>query len=280
MPAIRANGVNLYYELMGSGEPLVLVHGSWADATTWQLVVPELSEHFRLLTYDRRGHSRSEGSDEQGSVDEDSDDLAALVEDLDLAPAHVAGISYGGSIALRLAIRRSNLVRSLSCHEPPLFDLVGDDPDCQEAMRQTAPAVAAVGQRIAHGDHEGAARQFVDEMMSGPGAWDEAMPPEVRALMVRNASTFLDELQDLERGAIDRQAAARLQVPVQLTYDPVSPLMMRRVVERLAEIIPGSLRVAIEGATHVPSLAAPQQYVQVLLGWASSAAAAERHYRG
>lgn len=63
---------------------LVLVHGARADAITWQQVVPGLSEHFQVLTYDRRGHSRSEGSEQQGGVDEDGDDLAAL----DLVPAH------------------------------------------------------------------------------------------------------------------------------------------------------------------------------------------------
>jgi hypothetical protein len=47
---VVANGTRLYYELSGIGEPLVLVHGSWADATVWQLVVSGLSEHFRVLT--------------------------------------------------------------------------------------------------------------------------------------------------------------------------------------------------------------------------------------
>ena len=132
MPETEANGVRLYYEIHGGGEPLVLVHGSWVDATRWHFVVPGLAESFRVLVYDRRGHSRSERPDAPGSVDEDGDDLAALLETLDLAPAHVVTSSYGGNIALRLATRRPELFRSLSCHEPPLWSLLEGDPERQE----------------------------------------------------------------------------------------------------------------------------------------------------
>ena len=128
MPEAEANGVRLYYEADGGGESLVLVHGSWVDATRWRLVVPGLAQSFRVLVYDRRGHSRSERPDAAGSVDEDGDDLAALLETLDLAPAHVVTSSYGGNIALRLATRRPEIFRSLCCHEqsPPMFAAVID----------------------------------------------------------------------------------------------------------------------------------------------------------
>ena len=57
----QTKGVALYYELEGSGEPLALVHGSWGDATNWRFMVPGLAESFRVLVYDRRGHSEASG---------------------------------------------------------------------------------------------------------------------------------------------------------------------------------------------------------------------------
>src|SRR5918996_5162360 len=144
MSEAQVNGVGLYYELHGGGEPLVLVHGSWADATNWGFVVPGLAKSFRVLVYDRRGHSRSERPDAPGSVDEDGDDLAALLESLDLAPAHVVTNSYGGNIALRLATRRPEIFRSLSCHEPPLWSLLEDDPESQQILQQGARSLEAV----------------------------------------------------------------------------------------------------------------------------------------
>ena len=206
MSEAEVNGVRLYYELHGGGEPLALVHGSWGDATVWQSVVPGLAEAFHVLVYDRRGHSRSEPPNTPGSVDEDGDDLAALLEALDLAPAHVAANSWGGNIALRLAARRPDIFRSLSCHEPPLWSLLEGDAESQAMLQQGARSLEEVGKRIAEGDHEGATRQFVEEVAFGPGAWENELPPEARAVFVQNAPTFLDELRDPNQLNIDRDA--------------------------------------------------------------------------
>src|SRR5262245_50389986 len=103
MPAARVNGVELYCELAGTGAPLVLVHGSWTDHRSWDAVTPGLAESFRVLHYDRRGHSRSERPSDQGSIEEDVADLAALIVHAGCAPAFVAGNSWGASIVLRLA---------------------------------------------------------------------------------------------------------------------------------------------------------------------------------
>lgn len=138
MPEAEVNGVRLYYELHGDGEPLALVHGSWVVATSWGFVVPGLAQSFRVPVYDRRGHSRSERPSAPGNVDEDGDDLAALLEALDLAPAHVVTNSFGGNIALRLAAKRPDVFRSLSCHEPPLWGLLEGDPERQEILQQGA----------------------------------------------------------------------------------------------------------------------------------------------
>lgn len=262
MPEQEVNGVRLYYELHGSGDPLAMVHGSWVDAREWQLVIGDLAESFRVLIYDRRGHSRSERPEAQGNVDEDADDLAALIEALDLAPAHVVTNSYGGNIALRLAARRPNVFRSLCCHEPPLWGLLESDPESEEMLQQGARSLEAVGRRIAEGDHEGAARQFVEEVALGPGAWDQ-LPPEVRAIFVDNAPTFLDELQDPDQLRIDEAVLARVEIPVHLTGGSESPPTFANVIERLVSLIPRASRETVAGAGHVPQQTMPERYVEV-----------------
>jgi pimeloyl-ACP methyl ester carboxylesterase len=264
MPEANVNGVNLYYELHGSGEPLALVHGAWADATAWRFVVPGFAESFRVLSYDRRGHSRSERPATQGSFDEDGDDLAALLEALDMAPAHVVTNSGGGNIALRLTTRRPDLFRSLSCHEPALWGLLDEEaPESQEILQQVARSIEAVGTRISQGDHAGAARQFVEEVAFGPGAWDNELPPESKAIFIENAPTFLDELQGPSPITIEEQTISRLQVPVRLTNGSESPPIFARVIDRLMELIPRVTRETIAGAAHVPQLTTPERYVEV-----------------
>jgi pimeloyl-ACP methyl ester carboxylesterase len=276
MPETEANGVRLYYEIHGGGDPVVLVHGSWVDATRWRFVVPGLAESFRVLVYDRRGHSRSERPDAPGSVDEDGDDLAALLETLDFAPAHVVTSSYGGNIALRLATRRPEIFRTLCCHEPPLWSLLEGDPERQEILQHGARSIDAVGRRIADGDHEGAARQFVEEVAFGLGAWENELPPEMRAIFVHNAPTFLDELQDPRQLRTDEDALSRLEPSVRFTQGSESPPTFPAVIDRLIELIPHASRETIDGAGHGPQLTHPERYVEVVTRAArGNAAAAE-----
>src|SRR5688572_25521444 len=142
MATANVNGVRLFCEVSGTGEiPLVLVHGSWGSHHNWDLVVPGLAESFRVLTYDRRGHSESERPSGQGSVREDVADLASLIEHLGLVPAWVGGNSFGASIALRLAGERPGILRGVIAHEPPLFSLLADDPSM-------APMLKEAGERI------------------------------------------------------------------------------------------------------------------------------------
>ena len=93
MPVKCTNGVELFYEARGAGGPLVFVHGSWGDHHQWDSVVAPLSEAFEVVVYDRRGHSQSERPAGHGSVHEDADDLAELIDALELAPAHVVANS-------------------------------------------------------------------------------------------------------------------------------------------------------------------------------------------
>jgi pimeloyl-ACP methyl ester carboxylesterase len=89
------NGTTLAYDTDGEGHPLVLVHGSWGERQTWAFVVPSLTPLFRVVSYDRRGHGESDAQPEAGTVHDDVADVAALIEALDIAPAHVVANSYG-----------------------------------------------------------------------------------------------------------------------------------------------------------------------------------------
>ncbi len=214
MPTATANGVRLFYALTGdAGPPLVLVHGSWLDHTAWDFVVPALARRFRDLAYDRRGHGRSERPAAQGSAEEDATDLTGLLEELGLAPAHVVGNSFGASVALRLAIRRPDLVRSVIVHEPPLLDLPLDDPaDARAAGAVKEQLAGAVAARLAAGDAEGGARENFVAIAAPPGTW-EGFPPDLRRTFVDNAPTFLDEIRDPEAYTLDLGALAAFRGP-------------------------------------------------------------------
>lgn len=270
MATTTVNGVRLSYTLIGdSGPPLVLVHGSWADQSDWELLVSTLAEHFRVLTYDRRGHSQSECPPGQGSVEEDAADLAALIEHLNLAPAHVVGLSLGGSIVLRLAARRPDLIRSLSVQEPPLLDLLADDPGQEPEMQEVLDQVGAVAARLDAGDAEGGARQFIEAIL-GPGAWDY-LPPKQQQILISNAPTFLDETRDPEAFTVDLAALATCPRPALLTYGDQSPSWFVPIVAKLATVLPRVETRVFAGAGHLPMVTHPAEYAAAVMAHADAA---------
>jgi pimeloyl-ACP methyl ester carboxylesterase len=101
------NGVRLYYEEHGSGAPILCIHGGGSSAAMWADAMEELARLGRVIAYDRRGCARSERPKayERTSVAEQADDAAALLDALATTPAVVIGRSYGGAVAVDLALR-------------------------------------------------------------------------------------------------------------------------------------------------------------------------------
>jgi len=266
----RVNGVNLYYELSGeSGDPMVLIHGSWGDHTNWQAVVPGLSKTFRVLTYDRRGHSKSEKVDSQGSFEEDAEDASSLLSTLKLSPAHVVGNSAGAIIGLKLASRQPSIFRSLTIHEPPLLDLQLSDPPAAAMLKEGKSRAEAAAKVLETGDKAGGARQFVETIAFGPGAWDK-LHLQLKETFVANADTWLDETKDPQALTIDLEALSRFHKPTLLSYGGKSAPFFKPIVEKLASIIPDSKLESYPNDGHVPHISNPSEFVRRVTAFAQS----------
>jgi pimeloyl-ACP methyl ester carboxylesterase len=267
MATANVNGVQLFYEVSGAGEvPLVLVHGSWVSHHNWDLVVPRLAESFRVLSYDRRGHSESGRPAGQGSVREDVADLAALIGKLALAPAWIAGNSFGASITLRLAGERPDLFRGVIAHEPPLFSLLANDPAVAPMLEEVGKRIGAVVERIATGDHAGAAEQFIETVALGPGSWAQ-LPRDFQQTLIENALTYLDEANDPEQLAFDLESISAFSRPVLLTTGDQSPPTFAPVVAKLADVLPSAEVVTFSGAGHIPHATHPDAYAEAIIAF-------------
>ena len=198
-PTVACGGV-------GSGDPLVLVHGSWDDRRVWALIEDDLARRFRVVSYDRRGHTSSEDSAEPGTRRDDEDDLASLIEALGMAPANVVGNSFGARSRSAWQLAGPSFFRTLGAHEPPLISLAADDPVVAEVGEAIGPVLAL----IERGEAE-AARNFVERIALGPGAW-EMMPEEERASLAANAQTFAGEVLDPAWAEIDLDALGDITV--------------------------------------------------------------------
>jgi pimeloyl-ACP methyl ester carboxylesterase len=259
VPLVDVNGLRLLAEESGSGDPLVLVYGSWDDRRVWALVEDDLARSFHVISYDRRGHGGSEDSPEPGSRRDDEDDLAGLIEALDVGPAYVVGNSFGASIALGLAARRPELFGALCAHEPPLMSLAADDP----IVAEVGERVTSVVGQIERGQAEAAARDFVENVALGPGAW-ETMPEEERAAMVGLADTFAAEQRDPGWADIEIGSLGGIRFPVLLTQGEESPPFFSKIIAQLAETIDGAEVTTLSRAGHVPHMTHPAEYVAAI----------------
>jgi pimeloyl-ACP methyl ester carboxylesterase len=221
-----------------------------------------LAETFRVVTYDRRGHSQSERPPGQGSIREDVADLATLIEHLALAPAWVVGNSQGALIALRLAGERPGLLRGLSVHEPPLFSLVEDVPGAMDELETFKTSLAPALELIASGDHAGGAELFI-ETIAGPAAWEE-LPSSYQQELIYNAPTFLDEERDPENEYFDPEWITSFTGPVLLTRGDQSPPVVAPMYAKAAEALPNAEFLTLPGAGHVPQRYQPEAYVETL----------------
>jgi pimeloyl-ACP methyl ester carboxylesterase len=111
---IRANGVHIYYEVRGQGEPLLLLHAGSLTADMWQPYLAAFAEHYRVITPDMRGHGRSDNPKGAMSYRQLSDEIVAFMHVLDLRKPLVVGFSDGGQVALEIGMRYPDLPQCIA----------------------------------------------------------------------------------------------------------------------------------------------------------------------
>jgi len=110
---LKVNGIEVYYELHGAGEPLLLIMGLGANATAWFYQVPEFSKQYQVIAFDNRGAGRSAKPNEPYTIPQMADDAAGVLEGLGIESANVFGMSLGGMVAQELTLRHPEKVRTL-----------------------------------------------------------------------------------------------------------------------------------------------------------------------
>jgi pimeloyl-ACP methyl ester carboxylesterase len=267
MPIAHIRGGEIAYELVGSsGDPAVLVHGSLADHTTWARVTPILSQSLSILQYDRRGYGQSSAGPPDGPVASDAADLAALLETLDLFPAHLIAHSYGGPVAFRLAADRPELLRSLSIHEPPLLGLLADRPPTSDLGHRLLNGIDDICALVARGDPIGAARTVVEVFSTTPGAW-ERLPEPIQSEFAARMDRWVVEYTDPASVRVPADQLAELLLPTLLTSGGQSPPFLREIRGALVGQLPNPTELDLPAAGHAPQITHPSEYSGLLLSF-------------
>ncbi len=205
----RANGTELYYERRGSGPVVLFIPGATGDAGHFERVAESLSDEFTIVTYDRRGNSRSTAPPgwTQTSIEEQADDAAGLLSALGLERVGIFGTSGGGPIGLELALRRPDLIVGAVLHEPYLPIGLGDRwAEVDDKNKAT------FGPILASGGPRALMEAFLRSMRCDAGY--QALDPALRERMLRNGEAFLSEDAAYPRYQPDGSTLASIQRPV------------------------------------------------------------------
>jgi len=262
--SLDVSDVNLKYFVVGSGDPIVLLHCTGGSGRQWTELAEALRANFQVIVPDLYGYGGTTHWPGAGtfSLGTEADLVCALIDKLE-KPVHLVGHSFGGAVALKLAMRYPEHVKSLTVIEPASFHLLlhGDDMD-DLAFRQISEIAAIIANAVNSGDYLGAMRRFVD-FWNGPGAWNALPNPQRIALATRINKVTLDFWATLN-DPMRRGDLFNLAVPTLVILGERSPLPTRRICFHLARVLPNVRQRAIAGAGHMLPTTHCNEILQVI----------------
>jgi pimeloyl-ACP methyl ester carboxylesterase len=245
----------LHYVEAGSGETLLLIHGSLCDYRYWRWQFAGLPSACRLVAPSLRGYwpEAYTAEDPSFSIDRHTRDLAAFIGQIDGGhPVHILGHSRGAQVALELACAAPHLTRSLTLADPG-FRMEGEEltPSYHDEAVEL----------LRDGEVERALSSFVDAV-NGPGTWKK-MVGWFKTMVKDNAYTLLSQRREVDL-AVDLHRASRLQCPVMLIGGSDSPARYGSRLDALEKALARASRETIPQASHGMNLANPKAFNQAV----------------
>jgi pimeloyl-ACP methyl ester carboxylesterase len=238
VPHVTVNGLQLYYEEYGAGAPILGIHGGGSSAIFWEDAAERLSEIGRVIIYDRRGCMRSERPEpyETTTVAEHADDAHALLRALDADQAIAIGRSYGGTVALELALSHPDSIRAVALLEAGSY---GFSP---EYDRWFATLHETIERAVIERGPDAVGEITLREVF---GAWDE-LPQVWRDVFKTNGPALLAEIRGKEK-LTDVTLLGEFGKPTLIVTADDSPLPLQRGSEAYGRALPHARPVRVGG---------------------------------
>jgi 3-oxoadipate enol-lactonase len=254
MAFIRANGIVLHHQVVGiRGAPAVVFANSLgSDFRIWQAIVPSFADRYRVVLYDKRGHGLSDAPLGPYTIDDHADDLLALLDYLQIENAALVGLSVGGMIAQRIAVKAPARVRALVL--------------CDTAVKIGTPdswaeRIAAIGKSGIEGIADGVIQHwftpsFRDERRDEWAGW--------RNMLVRNPTQGYIGTCAAVHDADLTEDATHIAVPTLCMVGDQDGSTPPDLVRRTADLIPNARFEIIEGAGHIPCIEQPDAVARLI----------------
>jgi pimeloyl-ACP methyl ester carboxylesterase len=233
----------------GAGEPVILLHSGGMSGRQWRRLIDELAPIGRVIAPDLLGCGGNPRWPKDAPFDFHQDVAAVAAIVAEVGPAHLIGHSYGGLIALTLAMAQPAQVRSLALYDPVAFAILHATDDREGLDDLVAFAHDPAMTDPATGGDEAWLTAFID-YWSGPGAFRGLPEPARQAYLDVGRIVFL-EVASLMQDRAPREAFAALTMPTLLLSGSRTTAAARRTIAQLGATLPRSHTVILDGATHM-----------------------------
>ena len=261
MESVNINGVELEYEVLGAGEPVLLIDMLLADCFLPLLSEPALADRYQLIRYHKRGWVGSTHTPPPVSIADHAADAAALLDHLGVRHAHLVGHSTGAAIAAQVALDHLDAAQTLTLLEPTLVSL----PRGQAFLKDAAPVFEA----YAGGDHAGAFAMFVAAASGLDWATCRALLeeriPGVVTQSIKDADTFFGvELPALTEWEFGADQAAAIHRPVLSVLGAETQPLWVEIADFLRASLPYVEECTIDGVGHLLQIQQPQPVARAI----------------
>ncbi len=254
----NVDGASLYYEIAGTGRPLVLVHAGIADSRMWDAQWEVFARHYTVIRYDMRGFGRSEMPP---AVFSNHQDLHGLLNHLGVGPVALLGASFGGRVAIDFTLAYPDLVSALVLVGAAL----GGHDWSEEVQRFGAAEDAALEQGDLAAATDLNVRMWVDGPHRSPDQVAPAIRERIREMQLR---AFTLDSPGAESRPLDPPAAGRLaeiRAPTLALVGDRDVGDILTIADLLAAQIAGARKALIAGAAHLPSMEQPDLFNRIVL---------------
>jgi 3-oxoadipate enol-lactonase len=253
------NGIQMYYEVNGEGEPIVFVHAGIADHRLWDDQVPYFSKNYKVITLDMRGFGQTEPIDAEYT---NRRDITALMDFLGIEQAHIVGCSMGGGFSMDIAIETPERVKSLT--------MVGSGPGSLELEVDEPEIFKQIAEIEKTGDLDLVAEYEARAWFDGPTRTSDQVDAERRAKSIDMNRIALGHQQKglgknvgrLEPGAAER--LGELKIPVLVIVGEHDEPYAHAAADYMEEHIANVRRVDFKNTAHLPSLEHPDEFNRIL----------------
>jgi non-heme chloroperoxidase len=259
LKTIKIGGRQLHYVEQGGEDgqhpAIIFIHGGLDDYRCWQFQIDSFSKEYRTISYSRRFAYPNKwigNVAKDNTIEENAKDLAELIRELDIAPAHLGGASYGAFITLYCASKNPELAKTMVLNEPPITEFLARSnlKEYVELLQRVRTHIQSPTKDVfKRGDFKKAAQTFIDRVMDIENFFEQ-LPEQDKQYLMDNAKSLEGEFEPAMPSSFTVGDVKQITIPTLIVKAELSPKWLLRIADILSNNMPNTEQIIIPDVSH------------------------------